>query len=192
MWPLLADPADGSARAMTGAAPLFSHEPTPIGVVGRLPVPAGKGLRLAPCTIKVANQVVQCWHRHSRPVATKALAAVRVIVGDETIGVGILGFPVSRVLDDGLAVEIRRVCVTDRAPRNACSMIYGALCRAAAALGYSIAYTYTAEGEDAASVKASGFVRDGETTARNWDAPSRRRDPEHHEESGRVRWRRDL
>ncbi len=175
---------------MTGT--LFVAEATPVGVTGRLPLPAGTGLRLAPCTIKVANQVIDCWHRHSEPVEQKVIAAVRLVAGDETVGIGILGFPVSRVLDDGLAVEVRRVCVREGARRNACSMIYGALCRAASALGYRVAYTYTTSDEDAASVKASGFVRDGERKAGNWDSPARPRDPLHHAEADRVRWRRDL
>jgi hypothetical protein len=170
---------------------LFTVAPSPTVIAGRLPIPPGEGLRLAPCTIKVANAVVASWHRHSTPISQKVIAAVRAMHGDETIGVAILGYPVSRVLDDGLNVEIRRVCVRDEAPRNACSMLYGALCRAAGALGFVAAYTYTTEDEDAASVKAAGFIRDGQRAAANWD-PSRRRDAEHHDEADRVRWIRVL
>lgn len=171
---------------------LFQHARTPSVVTGRLPLPAGAGLRLAPCTIKTANSVIRCWHRHSEPIEQKVLCAVRCVLGDETVGVAILGLPVSRVLDDGLAVEIRRVCVRDEAPKNACSMLYGAMCRAAAALGYADAYTYTTEDEDGTSVRAAGFVEDGYRSAANWDTPSRPRDAGHHEEIGRIRWRRVL
>lgn len=171
---------------------LFKVAPTPTVVAGRLPVPPGDGLRLAPCTMKVANAVVLSWHRHSTPISQKVIVAVRAMHGGETIGVAILGYPVSRVLDDGLNVEIRRVCVRAEAPRNACSMLYGAMCRAASALGFVVAYTYTTEDEDAASVKAAGFVRDGQRAAGNWDMPSLRRDAEHHAEANRVRWIRVL
>ncbi len=174
------------------SATLFVSTATPTEVTGRLPVPAGSGLRLAPCTIKTANQVVSCWHRHSKPISQKVLAAVRVVYGDATVGVAILGLPVSRVLDDGLAVEIRRVCVMDDAPSNACSMLYGACCRTGTALGYRVAFTYTMGEEDGTSVRASGFTRDGATKAGNWDRPARSRDAEHHTESDRVRWRRAL
>ncbi len=174
------------------AAALFADDRTPLAITGRLPLPPGTGLRLAPCTIKTANQVVACWHRHSTPISQKVLCAARVVQGDETVGVAILGLPVSRILDDGLAVEIRRVCVTDGAPRNTCSMLYGAMCRAAAALGYRVAYTYTTDEEHATSVRASGFERDGERRASAWDCPSRPRDAEHHDLSGRVRWRRSV
>ncbi len=165
---------------------------TPAVVTGRLPIPPGDGLRLGPCTIKTANQVVSSWHRHSTPISQKVLCAVRAMLDAETIGVAILGLPVSRHLDDGLAVEVRRVCVRDQAPRNACSMLYGAMCRAGAAMGYVVAYTYTMADEDAASVKAAGFVEDGRRAAANWDSPKRRRDPEHHGEADRVRWIRRL
>jgi hypothetical protein len=171
---------------------LFAMERTPFVVTRRLPLPAGTGLRLAPCTISAANEVVLCWHRHSTPITQKVLCAVRCVQGAETVGVAILGLPVSRVLDDGLAVEVRRVCVQGGAPRNACSMLYGAMCRAAAALGYEDAYTYTMASEAAASVRAAGFVEDGRRSAANWDTPSRPRDAAHHEESERVRWLRRL
>ena len=171
---------------------LFEHESSPAAVTGRLPTPPGSGLRLAPCTIKTANMVVACWHRHSTPITQKVLCAVRIVLAAETVGVAILGLPVSRILDDGLAVEIRRVCVRDAAPRNSCSMLYGALCRAGKAIGYVTAYTYTTDDEDAASVRAAGFERDGERVAANWDTPSRPRDPTHHQEANRARWRRKL
>lgn len=171
---------------------LFEHEPSPAEVTRRLPIPPGAGLRLAPCTMRAANQVIACWHRHSTPIEQKVLLAVRAVVGADTVGVAILGFPVSRVLDDGLAVEVRRVCVMDHAPRNACSLLYGACCRAATAIGYHVAYTYTTSDEDAASVRASGFRLDGQRSASAWDTPSRRRDPAHHALADRVRWRRDL
>lgn len=173
-------------------ATLFDDVATPMAVTRRLPLPPGDGLRLAPCTITAANQVIACWHRHSTPISQKVLAAARVVRGSETVGVMIMGLPVSRVLDNGLNVEIRRVCVLDGAPRNACSMLYGAGCRAAKALGYVVAYTYTTSEEDGASVRAAGFVRDGERAASSWDTPSRPRDREHHAIAERVRWRREL
>lgn len=90
-----------------------------------------------------------------------------------------------------------RVCTVGH--RNACSMLYGRLCRAAAALGYVRAYTYTEDGEDAASVKAAGFVLDGEVDGdRSWDSPGRRREdetlfgPRRRRRVRRFRWRRDL
>jgi hypothetical protein len=171
---------------------LFADARDPGIVLGRLPVPPGARLRLAPCTIKTANEVVASWHRHSTPITQKVIAAVRVVEQRETVGVAILGFPVTRELDAGLAVGVRRVCVRDDAPKNACSMLYGAMCRAAGALGYLVAYTYTMASEDATSVRAAGFARDGETPAASWDRPGRPRDFLHHRVADRVRWIRPL
>ena len=91
------------------------------------------------------------------------------------VGVGIAGRPVSRALADGHTVEVTRVA-TD-GTRNACSMIYGALCRAAKALGYRRAITYTLESEPGTSLRASGWRPDGKTTTerRTWHSPSRPR-----------------
>ena len=60
--------------------------------------------------------------------------------------------------------------------RNACSMIYGALFRAAVALGYCRAVTYTLATEPGSSVKAAGFVEAERLAPREtWNCPGRRR-----------------
>jgi hypothetical protein len=81
---------------------------------------------------------------------------VALELNDEIVGVAVADRPIARMLDDGLTIEITRVCVVD-GHLNACSMLYGALCRAAQALGFERAVTYTLANEDGASVKAAGF-----------------------------------
>ncbi len=112
-------------------------------------------------------------------------------------GVGIAGRPQARGLDNGTAIEITRVC-TIGVP-NACSKIYGALTRAAAALGYTDAWTYTLKRECAACVKASGFVADAELPERgSWDTPARPRvatdlfGEERTPVEAKIRWHRVL
>jgi hypothetical protein len=86
-------------------------------------------------------------------------------------------------------VVISRVA-TDGAP-NACSMIYGALCRAAKALGYREVWTYTLPHELGTSLRASGFEDQGLTRGGEHDRPSRSRAPA--EQPGpKRRWRRTL
>ena len=117
-------------------------------------------LAIVPCDLATANEFVRKLHRHSRPVIGHKFA---VGVADEVgtlRGVAIVGRPVARVLDDGRAVEITRVC-TDGA-RNACSMLYGAARRAARAMGHAPIYTYTLPAEGGASLRAAGFRFDGE------------------------------
>lgn len=127
------------------------------------------GLRIVPINLELANDFVRRFHRHSRPVvgykfAVGVEAQTRLLNGPEWIlvGVAIVGRPVSRVLDDGKAAEITRLC-TD-GTRNACSMLYGAVRRAARALGHSPIYTYTLPEEGGASLRAAGFTLDKETS----------------------------
>ncbi|WP_345486006.1 XF1762 family protein, partial [Planotetraspora phitsanulokensis] len=73
--------------------------------------------------------------------------------------------------------------------RNANSMLYGAAWRAARALGYVRAITYTQEGESGASLRASGWKPVAECPPRpGWDCPSRPRKASGNENVARTRW----
>jgi hypothetical protein len=75
-------------------------------------------------------------------------------------------------LDDGLSIEVVRVATDGTA--NACSMLYGACWRAARALGYRRAVTYTQDGESGASLRAAGWVCVATLEPRaGWSTPSR-------------------
>lgn len=116
-------------------------------------------LEIRPITLKDANAYVAAQHRHNRPT-TGHKWSVAVYDGERLCGVAIAGRPIARKQDDGLTIEIRRVC-TD-GTRNACSMLYGACVRAARAMGYKRVVTYTLVSEPGASLKASGFQSSGE------------------------------
>lgn len=154
---------------------------------------------LVPVTLAEARAFVNLHHGHNEaPVGWKWGAALAL--DGETVGVAMAGRPTARGLDQHRAIEITRCCLIEKgAYRNAASMLYGALCRAAAALGYLEAYTYTLEEEDAASVRASGFTLDARLDARpSWSTPSRLRQDatlfgERVRPTGpKVRWRRTL
>lgn len=145
-------------------------------------------MNLVPITLRQANAYVRRLHRHSNPVAGQKFA-VGLAVGDELRGVAIAGRPVARGLDDGLTIEILRVC-TDGI-RNGCTRLYGACCRAAAALGYRVAVTYTLESETGASLKAAGFKAVAGVRDRQWDCASRPRE-ERDLVGGKIRWERGL
>ena len=129
-------------------------------------------LNLRACTIKEARRFVGEHHRHNRPPVGGRFA-VAVERDGEVVAVGIAGQPVARLLDDGATIEVTRCC-TD-GTQNSASMVYGALCRAAKALGYKRAVTYTLETEIGSSLRASNWRRDGETRPQAWDRPSRSR-----------------
>jgi len=82
------------------------------------------------------------------------------------IGVIIAGRPVSRYLDDGFTLEVTRLCTNGE--KNACSFLYGAAARAAAAMGYKRIITYTLESENGASLRASGWICQGKAGGLRW------------------------
>lgn len=129
-------------------------------------------LRVVPLTCKSAAKYVATNHRHNR-APNGGLFAAAVYDGDRLAGVAICGRPIARLLDDGLTVEITRVC-TD-GTRNACSKLYGALCRAAAAIGYERAVTYTLAEEPGDSLRAAGFVVAATVPVCSWNRPNRHR-----------------
>lgn len=130
-------------------------------------------LRIVPCTLQRAHEVVALWHRHHTP-STGAIFATAVADEDGVVrGVALVGRPVARVLDDGWTLEVNRVA-TDGCP-NACSALYGAAQRMAKALGYAKLLTYIRADEPGTSVVAAGLLSEGEIRARSWNMPGRPR-----------------
>lgn len=123
-----------------------------------------------------ANAFVTAHHRHHKPVVGH-LFSLGASVGDEIVGVAIVGRPVSRFRDDGLTAEVTRLC-TDGS-RNACSFLYGASARAAFALGFKRIGTYILASEPGTSLTATGWRMIGETPGKSWSVPSRPRVDKH-------------
>jgi len=112
-------------------------------------------LQLVNISQQVCRDCVGRWHRTHFPPPGDV---IRVGVCDQDgvlVGAGCAGRPVARGLDDGRTLEITRVA-TD-GTRNANSMIYAALARAAFALGWRRVVTYTQAGETGASLTAAGY-----------------------------------
>jgi len=141
-------------------------------------------LRPMPCTLTAAFAYVREHHRHHRP-PQGGLFAVAAGRDGSVHGVAIAGRPVARMLDDGATIEITRVA-TD-GTRNACSVLYGAIWRAARALGYRRAITYTLPAEGGASLRASGWTCLGEAGGGSWSRSSRPREDDHPTEV-KLRW----
>lgn len=93
------------------------------------------------------------------------------------VGVAVVGRPVARPLDDGVTMEVTRLC-TDGEP-NACSILYAAARRAAIAKGYRRGLTYILASEDGASLRAAGWQFLWTVRGRSWDTPSRPRTDKH-------------
>lgn len=122
-------------------------------------------LELAPITKVAARRFVGDVHRHNLPPNNMTIGQTSCVDADGVVrGVAIWGIPSARLLNDGFTAEVLRVA-TDGAP-NACSMLYGACKRAAAAAGFRRLFTYTLQSESGASLKASGWVLDAELPER--------------------------
>lgn len=143
---------------------------------------------IRPISLKLAQEYVRQNHRHNRP-PTGHKFSVGLYDGEQLVGVATAGRPVARALDDGLTLEVTRTC-TD-GTRNANSMLYGAIVRAARALGYTRCVTYTQGAESGASLRGAGWTVAAQLPARaGWDAPSRRRADIGSGGVDRVRWER--
>jgi len=130
-------------------------------------------LTVTPVSLREARSWVNQHHRHHK-APQGGLFAIAVSGATAIVGLAIVGKPVARGMDDGFTVEVTRVAVMEHHP-NACSMLYGACWRAARAMGYRRAITYTLSSETGTSVKAAGWKVVGEVKGRSWDTPSRPR-----------------
>lgn len=149
-------------------------------------------MEIVPITFATATAFVAEHHRHNKPPRGWKFGVGVADSDGELVGVALAGRPVARALDDGRTIEVNRTCTTGE--KNANSMLYGAVWRAAKALGYLRAYTYTQHDETGASLRAVGWIRDAELPARgSWAEHSvqlrETRDATGNGGVARIRWR---
>lgn len=127
-------------------------------------------LTLIPVSLAEANAFVAEHHRHHKPV-TGHKFSIGCSENGELVGVAIVGRPVSRYLDNGLTLEVNRLCTTGA--KNACSFLYAAAARAAKAMGYRKIITYTLDTEPGTSLKAAGWKCAGIAGGKCWTGKRR-------------------
>ena len=146
-------------------------------------------LELSPISLKQANAYVTQYHRHHK--ASKghkySLSAYK---DGNLVGVVICGRPVSRYLDDGKTIEVNRLC-TD-GTRNVCSFLYSAAARVAKAMGYKRIITYILQSESGISLKASGFICDGEAGGVEWTGKRKPKQEDLYPHEMKTRWSKEL
>lgn len=134
-------------------------------------------IEVRPITRAEADDYIAANHRHHGvPVGALWRHAAHDADG-RIVGVAVVGRPIARHLDDGLTVEVTRLC-TDGTP-NACSLLYGAARRTAITKGYRRGITYTLESENGGSLRASGWRYLWTTRGGSHDRPSRPRTDKH-------------
>lgn len=129
-----------------------------------------------PLELDEANAFILRLHRHHGAVVGHKFS-IGAALGDAIVGVAIVGRPVARMRDDGLTLEVTRLC--SDGTRNACSFLYGASARAAFALGYKRIGTYILASENGASVKAAGWRMIGMAGGGSWSRSDRPRVDKH-------------
>jgi hypothetical protein len=139
---------------------------------------------VVPITLREANAYIRRHHRHHGD-ARGCRFCLAAALGEEVVGVVVVGRPVARRLDDGWTVEVTRLA-SDGTP-NACSFLYGAARRAAFALGYRRCITYILDSEPGTSLRAAGFRLVGEAGGGSWSCKSRPR-VDSHPLQGKLRW----
>ena len=133
-------------------------------------------LTAAPIDFAEAAEFVRLHHRHHTPPVGHKFS-IAALADGELVGVVIVGRPVARRRDDGLTLEVTRLCTTGHP--NACSFLYGAAARATFALGYKRIGTYILKREPGTTLAAAGWKLIGETPGRSWSVPSRPRTDKH-------------
>lgn len=129
-------------------------------------------LSAVPMDLEGANEFVTRHHRHHGPVVGHKFS-IGAAMGGQLVGVVIVGRPVSRHRDDGLTLEVTRLC-TD-GTKDAPSFLYGAAARAAFAMGFKRIGTYIRKDEPGTTLKAAGWRLIAETPGKSWSVPSRPR-----------------
>lgn len=145
---------------------------------------------MIPLELREANALVDALHRHHRPVVGHRFSLGAITSDGQLCGAAIVGRPVARMVPKREVLEVTRL-VTD-GTHNACSILYAASARAAKALGYRRIQTYTLSTEGGASLRASGWVDEGEAGGGQWirsDGRPRRSDQP---TEVKTRWALDL
>jgi hypothetical protein len=140
-------------------------------------------LQTVPISREQAHAFTAEHHRHHKPPLGEVfrLACER---DGLLVGVATIGRPVARRLQDGLTLEVTRVCVIDEGNQglnaaSTCSFLYASAWRVARELGYHRIITYTLASESGTSVRAAGWRIIHETPGRSWSVPSRPRTDKH-------------
>jgi hypothetical protein len=129
-------------------------------------------MRIVPIKQREANMFVAKHHRHHKPVVG-SIFQIGCENGSGLVGVAICGRPVAPKIDHKTVIEVNRLCV-EEGNANACSKLYAACARIAKEMGYSKIITFTLQSESGVSLRASGWVNEGEAGGKCWNSSKNR------------------
>ena len=139
---------------------------------------------IVPLTLAQANAFVAQHHRHNKPVVGHKFS-IGLMQHAVLVGVGIAGRPVARHLDDGMTLELTRVCVAP-GHQNACSKLLGRLKQIGQLMGYARIKTYTLLDESGSSLRAVGAIPERHCPPSRWNRPGATYQPVYDKE--KTRW----
>lgn len=149
-------------------------------------------LSTRPVLLREANSFVAAHHRHNTATPKNGgRFAVAAVLNGSVVGMAIGARPVARLLDDGLTLEVVRLCTLDSAPLGTCSMLYRSLWRAWRALGGRRVVTYTLETESGASLRGAGFRAVAKVDPEKWTRRGRPRKDQRVYQYAKTRWELD-
>ena len=123
-------------------------------------------LRVIPITLASAKAFIGKEHRHHAPPVGHKFS-IGAASNGKLVGVVVVGHPVARMsARDELCCEVTRLA-TD-GTKNACSLLYAAAARCAAAMGYTRIQTFILGSEPGTSLRASGWTCEGEAGGGQW------------------------
>jgi hypothetical protein len=143
-------------------------------------------MKLVPVILKQANDFVSAHHRHHGPVTGWKFGVGAELEG-KLVGVAIAGRPVSRMTQakEPQTIEVTRVCTLGH--KNIPSMLYGAISRAAFALGYNKVISFILCEETGHSLKCANWKCVGKSAGGSWSRPSRKRSNDHPLQA-KIKW----
>lgn len=129
-------------------------------------------MEIKPCELRDANTFIEKLHRHHKRVKGHRFS-LGAWKDEKLVGVVCVGRPVARLTDASKILEVTRLC-TD-GTKNACSALYNAAARVGREMGFEKIQTFILESEPGTSLKASGWIREGESAGGSWNRQSRMR-----------------
>lgn len=117
-------------------------------------------LKPVPCSIRLANDFVETYHRHSlRTSRNGGKFAVAAVYDGLVVAVAIVGNPLSATYMDKRTAEVLRSCCLPNAPKNCNSFLYGLCRRIWFEMGGAKIITYTLQSESGVSLTGAGWLK---------------------------------
>jgi len=142
-----------------------------------------------PTNLVRACEYINSMHRHNVAPQGHKFSIELTSLGFR-VGVLIASEPKARHLNDGYTLELNRCCADERY-HNVCSALNGKAVRMGKEMGYRRFISYTLMTESGASLKGSGFRKDGIVKGKKegWSSKSRpRKMPERYPIGDKQRW----